>query len=153
MNGFRETAGIFGNQLDALQDRLQVLLKERESTADLLEQVISFKNQRVAQNQNDLLTRLTQSTVDDSVNVRVITVIGLVYVSSTVVAVRIFLYLYVVQHRLTHSPGHHGYTVLSRGHAWLLAGFAAILDLRGHRNTVDGNHIAVLAVGTAKTNP
>lgn len=86
---FRETTDNYENQLDAFQQRLQVLLKEWESTAHLLEQMISFKNQRVSQEQNSLLTSLTQSTVDDFVNVRVITVIGLVYVSSTVVAVRI----------------------------------------------------------------
>lgn len=86
---FEAQASNFQYRLDALSHRLGILLKERESTAHLLEQTISARNQQMAQRQTELVTKLTKSTVDDSVNVRIITVITLVYLSAAVVAVRI----------------------------------------------------------------
>lgn len=84
---FSETTRIYSNDLQSLDDHLQVLLRKRESTAHLLEQMVSFRNQRIAQVQSALIMSLTKAALDDSVNVRVITVIGLVFVAFSGVAV------------------------------------------------------------------
>ena len=84
---FVEQVDAYSGRVQAYTSRLHVLLRKRESTAHLLEQTISWSQQRAAQDQNDLLTNLTKSAVDDSVTIRVITVITLVYLSFTVVAV------------------------------------------------------------------
>lgn len=84
---FSQQADIFTNQLISSANRAEAVLREHESTASLLVQIISAKNQRVTQEQNALVMKLTRSTLDDSVNVRVITVITLVYLSAAVVAV------------------------------------------------------------------
>lgn len=84
---FSQQADIFTNQLLSSANRAEALLREHESTAHLLVQIISAKNQRVTQEQNEIVMKLTRSTLDDSVNVRVITVITLVYLTAAVVAV------------------------------------------------------------------
>ncbi|KAK3704620.1 hypothetical protein LTR37_013719 [Vermiconidia calcicola] len=81
-----ESFELLQNQVASYDAHLQVLLKRCTSTAHLLEQIATSKNQRIAQEQSGYMMELTKSTVDDSATVRVITVITLVYLSSTVVA-------------------------------------------------------------------
>lgn len=75
-------------QLVSLKNNLISLLKRCQSANSLLEQIATSKNQRIAQDQSLEVVKLTESTVDDSVTIRVITVITLIYVSATAPAVR-----------------------------------------------------------------
>lgn len=63
-------------------------MKEKCSTAlQLLNGILDFNNQNIARQQNERVYLLTNSTVDDSATVRVITGITLIFLSFTAVAV------------------------------------------------------------------
>ena len=74
-------------QVQSFNNNLEILLRGCTSTSYLLEQVATSKNQKIAQDQSELITLLTKSTLEDSGTVRIITVIFLVYLSSSTVAV------------------------------------------------------------------
>lgn len=80
-----------GRQIIAMKRNLQAILTRCAATARLLEQVASSRNEKTAQQQNLRLTELTRLTVDDSNAIRVITVITLLYLSLTAVAVSIIV--------------------------------------------------------------
>lgn len=84
---FNEVVDIHANQIASYSEHLQVLLKRCNSTAKLLEQLVASKNQKLSREQNEYILTLTKSAADDSAAIRVITVITLIYLSSTVVAV------------------------------------------------------------------
>lgn len=84
---FNEIVDIHINQMTSYNEHLQVLLKRCSSTAHLLEQLVWSKNQNLTREQNAYVLELTKSAADDSAAIRVITVITLIYLSSTFVAV------------------------------------------------------------------
>ena len=84
---FTESVSNVCNEIEALIDNVQVLLRICASTSRVLEQVAESKNQHISQEQNKHVASLTRLTANDSVTIRVITVITLVYLSSTAVAV------------------------------------------------------------------
>lgn len=65
----------------------QYLNDRCRSASQLLLDTLDFKNRFEVQKQSENVLTLTRYTVDDSINVRVITVITMLYLSSTVVAV------------------------------------------------------------------
>ena len=84
---FNEIVDIHASQIISYNEHLQVLLKRCASTAHLLEQLIWSKNQKLTREQSSYVLTLTKAAADDSAAIRVITVITLIYLSSTVVAV------------------------------------------------------------------
>lgn len=97
--------------IEAFSDRLEVLLKKRDSTAHVLDQTLSFQQQQAAQKQSETTIDLAKTTVHESVSVRVITAITLVYLSCTAPAVRTSLSSRsaVLAHGQT---GYHGHPAL-----------------------------------------
>ena len=84
---FNEIVDIHTSQLRSYTEHLQVLLKRCKSTAHLLEQLVASKNQKLTTEQSNYILALTKAAAEDSAAIRVITVITLIYLSSTVVAV------------------------------------------------------------------
>lgn len=84
---FNEIVEIHTNQIQSYNEHLHVLLKRCKSTAHLLEQLSASKNQKLTTEQSSYILTLTKAAADDSAATRVITVITLIYLSSTVVAV------------------------------------------------------------------
>lgn len=84
---FNEVVDIHTTQIVSYKEHLQVLLQRCKSTAHLLEQLVASKNQKLTREQSSYVLTLTQAAADDSAAIRVITVITLIYLSSTVVAV------------------------------------------------------------------
>jgi hypothetical protein len=84
---FNEVIDIHTTQIVSYNEHLQVLLKRCKSTAHLLEQLVASKNQKLTREQSSYILTLTKAAADDSAAIRVITVITLIYLSSTVVAV------------------------------------------------------------------
>ena len=78
----------YRNQIDAYAENAKFLLKRSGSTAQQLSDTLAFKNQHVAQSQSGYMLKLTMSTVDDSATVRVVTLVTLVYLPFSFMAVR-----------------------------------------------------------------
>jgi len=111
---FAQVVDVYSDQVQVDRNRVEVLLKRRESTAHLLEQRVSWNHQKVAQRQNDLTTSLTRSAAKDSVTIRVITVITLVFLSFTVVAVRYVVLLRNAECLAEQRIDDHGHAFLQR---------------------------------------
>lgn len=75
--------------VEGFADEVLSLMSRCGSTARLLRDRLEFKDRLETQKQSEYILQLTHSTVDDSATVRVITVITLVYLSFSVVAVRL----------------------------------------------------------------
>ena len=83
----RILAKTYNYRIASYNEHLQVLLKRCNSTAKLLEQLVASKNQKLAREQSNYVLTLTKSAAEDSAAIRVITIITLIYLSATVVAV------------------------------------------------------------------
>jgi hypothetical protein len=81
---------IFNNrrlEVESYKHAAQGLLEKCACVQRLAEGLLNYQNQQNVQQQTAATFALTNSTVDDSATVRVITVITVVYLSSTAVAV------------------------------------------------------------------
>jgi hypothetical protein len=83
----KSTLQNMNNQVAAYTDNVHHLLRKIASMAQLLSDMLALKNQHIAQEQNNQLTKMTQLTVQDSATVRVIGVATLVFLPTTLVAV------------------------------------------------------------------
>lgn len=72
---------------------LQHLLRRTKSAIDFLSETLNFSNQRTEKEQTKLLLRLSISAKEDSATVQILTVVTLVYLSFTSVAVCIIVFL------------------------------------------------------------
>ncbi|KAA8645038.1 uncharacterized protein ATNIH1004_009249 [Aspergillus tanneri] len=79
--------GNYKNHLEAYSQGAAFLQNRTATTAHLITDTFSFKNSHRAHEQTEHMLDLTLSTVDDSTTVRVITVVTLIYLPSTFVAV------------------------------------------------------------------
>ncbi|KAE8413047.1 hypothetical protein BDV36DRAFT_300314 [Aspergillus pseudocaelatus] len=77
----------YESHADAYLQAASFLQSRAATTAQLIADTFSFKNSHTAQEQSDYMLDLTSSTVDDSSTVRVITVVTLIYLPSTFMAV------------------------------------------------------------------
>ena len=77
----------YESHADAYLQAASFLQSWATTTAQLIADNLSFNNSYTAQQQSDYMLSLTSSTVDDSSTVRVITVVTLIYLPSTFMAV------------------------------------------------------------------
>ena len=75
------------NQADAYTQNVSFLYTRAGRTAQLIADTLSFKNALTAQDQSRYMLSLTSSTVEDSTTVRTITIVTLIFLPSTFVAV------------------------------------------------------------------
>lgn len=75
------------NQVVVHLDNAEHVLRRINSVAQLLSDMLALKNQHIAQEQNNQLTRMTQVTVQDSATIRVIGMATLVFLPTTFVAI------------------------------------------------------------------
>lgn len=75
------------NQLDAYTYHVSFLHIRAGRTAQLITDTLSFKNALTAQDQSRYMLSLTSSTVEDSTTVRTITIVTLIFLPSTFMAV------------------------------------------------------------------
>ena len=77
----------YSKKVSAYMNNIRVLNRKCANTAQLLDQLFNFHNQRIARQQSSAVLFLTTKTVDDSATVRVITAITLVFLACTATAV------------------------------------------------------------------
>lgn len=77
----------YRSKISSHQANLDVIERKGNATAQLLTNILELHGRNIARQQNDRVLLLTMFTVDDSVTVRVITAITLVFLSFTAVAV------------------------------------------------------------------
>lgn len=77
----------YRNQVTAYRINANAILRKCATASKLLDGILVFNNQNTTQKQSQHVLYLTKSTVDDSVTVRVITTITLVFLSCTAVSV------------------------------------------------------------------
>jgi hypothetical protein len=75
------------SQVASYNDNVHHLLRKIDGIAQLFSDMLALKNQHIAQEQNNQLTKMTQVTVQDSATIRVIGVATLVFLPTTFVAV------------------------------------------------------------------
>lgn len=75
------------NQVDAYTHHVTFLHIRAGRTAQLITDTLSFKNALTAQEQSKYMLSLTSSTVEDSTTVRTITIVTLIFLPSTFMAV------------------------------------------------------------------
>jgi hypothetical protein len=73
--------------LDSYSDNVTALQQRCTGLAQLFDRLLTFEQSQIAHAQNSKMTLLTEKTTDDSLTVRSITVVSLIYLSFTVVAV------------------------------------------------------------------
>lgn len=118
-----------------------------QSAVQLVDRALNLKHQRIAQEQTELMTKLAESTVDDSATVRVITVITLIYLSFTVVGVSLSFTSQLMDPADCATSGYPGYAILLSGPDIQEAhGLTAILDLYCRSLADDNGNGGVLAV-------
>ncbi|KAB8227117.1 uncharacterized protein BDW43DRAFT_317117 [Aspergillus alliaceus] len=81
----------YKSHADAYSQNAAFLQSRAAITSQLVTDTFSFKNSHTSQEQTKYMLDLTLSTVDDSTTVRVITVVTLIYLPSTFMAVSLFL--------------------------------------------------------------
>jgi hypothetical protein len=90
----RESHQFLGNTLEdfrkeaiAFNEYADTLIQRASSMAQLIADTLSFKNQETSKQQSTYMYKLTNSTVDDSKTVRIITLVTMVYLPFSFVAV------------------------------------------------------------------
>lgn len=73
--------------LDSYSDNVTSLQQKCTGLAQLFDRLLTFEQSQIAHAQNSKMTQLTEKTTDDSLTVRSVTVVSLIYLSFTVVAV------------------------------------------------------------------
>lgn len=87
--GINQWLGNYLNMVDAYTHNVSFLHSRTSRTAQLITDTLSFKNALTARDQSKYMLALTSSTAADSMTVRTITVVTLIYLPSTFMAVRI----------------------------------------------------------------
>lgn len=86
----RSTLEILANYkrlIEAYSQNTKFLVEKIRKTAQLLSDTLNLKHQQIAQNTNVNTLALTNAAVKDSATIRVITVVTLLYLPTTFVAV------------------------------------------------------------------
>lgn len=78
---------IYEKEVAAYLGNAKYLLARVEKIAALLSDTLNLRDQATSDEQNGYVLQLTRSTVDDSITIKVITVVTLVYLPFTFVAV------------------------------------------------------------------
>lgn len=76
----------FVTEMSAYNENAEFLVRRAQGIAKQISQTLGLKNQSIAQEQSENVFKLTKSTVDDSVTVRVITLVTLFYLPSSFIA-------------------------------------------------------------------
>lgn len=77
----------YGNMVDAYTQQAEFLKCRTSCLAVAITDTLSFKDTYTAKEQSEHMLKLTLSTVDDSTTVRVITIVTLIYLPATFMAV------------------------------------------------------------------
>lgn len=84
------TVMAYGDLIDAFEQNINHLLRQTETTIGFLTDTLNFSKQHVEKEQLETFLQLSVSTADDAATVRVLTVVTMVYVSFTSIAVSWF---------------------------------------------------------------
>ena len=82
-----ETLANYRTLIEAYSQNTTFLVEKIRKTAQLLSDTLNLKQQQIAQNTNEITLALTNAAVKDSATIRVITVVTLLYLPTTFVAV------------------------------------------------------------------
>lgn len=139
-------------EVSCLSDTGEYMLRKCSNVAQILSEVLEFKTKRDLEKQTKLTFELTKQGVDDSVVVKVITIITLVYLSSTTVAVRILSSKFADVHLLTYvNVGNLQHAILlSRSSERATFSFASSLDILRDSRLVDCDKRCVLALAAER---
>ena len=98
-----ESLANYRNLIEAYSHNTAFLVEKIRKTAQLLSDTLNLKHQQIAQNTDENTLALTNAAVKDSATIRVITVVTLLYLPTTFVAVsvvshhfRLFTYLFPI---------------------------------------------------------
>ncbi|KAF4313988.1 hypothetical protein GTA08_BOTSDO00104 [Botryosphaeria dothidea] len=97
---------IYEKEVAAYLGNAKYLLARVEKIAALLSDTLNLRDQATSDEQNGYVLQLTRSTVDDSITIKVITVVTLVYLPFTFVATLLSMGVFGLDasNQLTVSP-------------------------------------------------
>ena len=75
------------NDVASFRRNTSLLIQKTRNTGDAISQFMNFRNQAMAQEQNKFMSKMTTVTMEDSLNVRVITLVTLFYLPVSFLAV------------------------------------------------------------------
>jgi hypothetical protein len=129
----------FRSHINGYVENAKFLLKRSGGIAQQLSDTLAFKNQLVAQSQNNYMLKLTMSTVDDSSTIRVVTLVTLVYLPFSFMAVGIYLAIYCLRAQLTHrATVDVRYELLPYGQSEWYSNISRLLDIYRNLNSDHG---------------
>ena len=142
----REVLQNYATMAAAYSQNATFLRDKTRGTAQLLSDTLNLKDQKIAQSISENTLALTNAAAKDSASIRVITIVTLLYLPATFVAVRPLLQKNHVPRRLTLVDAIRNAVLWNEFGGWTHGGRVPALDLLCTSSSFHRGHLWVLEV-------